>query len=111
MPVLQSVFDRATIKIFLRMVVGYTLLCLPTWFWPGYLDTPLGVVAVIPLMAIYVFHAIGIPGLLQHDGMCGWGWCAPTLAGWVFLVAFWLFAVCLLAKLISGLVSYSQTEG
>jgi len=45
----------------------------------------------------------GIPGLLEHHGTCGWGWCAPTLFGWVFLCAFWLLVVWFLAWGLSSL--------
>jgi hypothetical protein len=97
------VIDRVTVKIFLFIIIGYSLLWLPAAFWPGYLDTPFGLIAAIPLLAIYPLHAMGMPGLLQHDGLCGWGWCAPTMFGWVFLLVFWLVVVWLLAKGISAL--------
>lgn len=31
-----------------------------------------------------------MPGLLEQGGHCGWGWCSPTAAGWIVMVAFWL---------------------
>jgi hypothetical protein len=42
------------------------------------------------LLSIYLFHTLGIPGLLQQGGACGWGWCSPTTWGWAFLAFFWL---------------------
>lgn len=49
------------------------------------------------LLAIYFFRYVGIPGLLEHGGQCGWGWCSPTIFGWVFLAAFVLLCLWLLA--------------
>jgi hypothetical protein len=81
----------------------YFLLWLPYLFWTEYLDTPLGIVAVFPVLSVYIFHGIGIPGLLQNDGACGWGWCAPTPFGWVFLVILWLLAFWTVAWAIARL--------
>jgi len=80
---------RRTAPVFIALVGLYGLLLLPGLFFPAYLDSPLGLLAAIPYLSIYLFHALGIPGLLQHDGACGWGWCAPSLAGWVFLLLLW----------------------
>jgi hypothetical protein len=35
----------------------------------------------VPFISVYAIHSLGIPGLLQHDGACGWGWCAPWRHG------------------------------
>ena len=93
---------RRTLRLFALIVAAYALLTLPGLFWPGYLDTPFGLLVVVPFLSIYVFHGIGIPGLLQHGGACGWGWCAPTVLGWVVLVGFWLGVAGLLARLVAG---------
>jgi len=55
-----------------------------------------------PFISVYLFHSLGIPGLLEHDGHCGWGWCAPTTFGWVFLGMFWLGLAWLLAAGIAA---------
>lgn len=39
------------------------------------------------LLALYFSHAAGVPGLLEHGGHCGWGWCNPTPFGWIFIAA------------------------
>lgn len=79
------------LKIFLIILALYALLWLPGLvLGDAYLETPFGFVAVFPFLAIYIFHMIGIPWLLQNNGACGWGWCAPTPFGWVFLILFWL---------------------
>jgi hypothetical protein len=88
----------------MAVILGiYFLLWVPAYFWSDYLATPFGMVAAIPILAIYLFHGIGIPGLLEHNGHCGWGWCGPTPLGWGFLIVFWLLVVWLLAWLIARL--------
>ena len=83
---------------FLAALIGlFALLVSPALFWPGYLDSPAGLIVAVPFLSIYLFHQFGIPGLLEHNGACGWGWCAPTPFGWVFLCAFWLLLAWLLA--------------
>lgn len=96
-------FEPRTLKIFALLVVLYALPVLPALAWPAYLDSPAGWLVLVPGLSVYVFHRLGIPGLLEHDGLCGWGWCAPTPFGWVFLVVFWLVAAWLVAWAIAAL--------
>jgi hypothetical protein len=42
------------------------------------LKTLASYLVMLPLLSIYLFHTLGIPGLLQHAGACGWGMCSPT---------------------------------
>ncbi len=90
----------STLKIMALLNACYLLLWVPAIFWSGYLNTPLGLFAAFPILSAYLFHGIGIPGLLQNNGACGWGWCSPTLFGWVFVVGFWLFITWLVARFI-----------
>ena len=84
--------------IFFIILALYGLLWLPGLLMgSAYLDTPFGLVAILPFLSVYLLDMIGIPGLLQNNGACGWGWCAPTLFGWVFVAALWLGAVYLLS--------------
>ncbi|HWV19136.1 MAG TPA: hypothetical protein VNZ68_11230 [Rhodocyclaceae bacterium] len=93
------------LRIFLLLWLGYGLLYLPAIVWPEYLNSPMGLLVAAPYLSIYLFNMLGIPGLLQNGGMCGWGWCAPSLFGWCFLAAVWLGASWLLACLIDRLSS------
>ena len=97
-----------TLKFLAAMIAGLILLALPGLAWPAYLDTPIGLIVALPYLSIYLFHSIGIPGLLQHHGACGWGWCPPSVFGWVFLCSFWLLIAWLLAW---GLASLSAPDG
>jgi hypothetical protein len=92
-----------TLKFLAAFVVIYFLLLIPGFFWPQYLDSPVGLIAAIPMLSVYLFHTIGIPFLLENNGACGWGWCAPTLFGWVFTGVFWLGALWLFAALTARL--------
>ena len=92
---------RSALKIFLLIVGGYGLLWLPGLFWSGYSETPMGLVSVVPFLSIYLFHRLGIPGLLQNNGLCGWGWCSPTVPGWLFLIVFWLVVAWFIARGLS----------
>ena len=68
-------------RCFAYCVGAQALLAAPALIWPGYLDTPVGVVLMLPFLSIYAAHALGIPGLLENQGACGWGWCAPSVFG------------------------------
>jgi hypothetical protein len=91
------------LKIMAGILAVYAALWLPALFSPDYLDTPLGVAAALPVLSVYVFHALGVPGLLMHDGLCGWGWCAPSWFGWLFLALFWGGLLWLVARLLARL--------
>jgi hypothetical protein len=91
------VFQPRTFKFLAALLVVFLLLSLPGFFWPAYLDSPVGLIVAVPYLSIYLFHKLGIPGLLQNDGACGWGWCAPTVFGWIFLLIAWLLIAWLLA--------------
>ena len=97
-----------TLRFFVALIGLFALLVSPALFWPGYLDSPAGLIVAVPFLSIYLFHQFGIPGLLEHNGACGWGWCAPTPFGWVFLCAFWLLLAWLLAW---GLASLTRPAG
>ncbi len=82
------------------IIASYALLWLPLLFLPTYLNTTIGFIAVIPLLFVYLFHRVGVPGLLEYSGSCGWGWCSPTPFGWLLLLVFWFLVVWLLARFI-----------
>lgn len=87
----------SALKIFALLVVAFVLLGLPAYIGPSFLEAPSGYVVIVPVMSIYLFHALGIPGLLEHKGHCGWGLCEPTPFGYGFLLVFWLLVLWLVA--------------
>ena len=82
--------NRRRLKFFAALVALQILLAMPGLFWPKYLDSPIGLVLVMPFLSVYLFHKLGVPGLLEHNGLCGWGWCAPSIAGWLFIAVLWV---------------------
>lgn len=96
-------FKPSVLKIAALIIAGYGILALPGFFWPAYLDSSASIVALVPLLSVYMFHKVGVPGLLEHNGLCGWGWCSPTLFGWAFAAVFWVMAVWLAAWGIAAL--------
>lgn len=100
-------FQPRTFKFFAAIIATLLLLSSPALVWPGYLDSPVGLIVAVPYLSIYLFHQIGIPGLLENNGLCGWGWCAPTISGWVFLATFWCLMTWLLAWGLSSLTLHS----
>lgn len=79
-----------TIKILAALLAGYALLVVPAYWGPSYLEAISSYFVMVPFLAVYIFHKFGIPGLLESNGACGWGWCSPTAFGWAFLVLFWI---------------------
>ena len=94
-------FDRRTLTLLAAFIAALVALCVPALIWPNYLDSPIGLIVAIPYLSVYLFHSLGIPGLLQNNGACGWGWCPPSMFGWGFLCTFWLAVLWLLARGVS----------
>ena len=97
--------NARTVKVLALILLAYGLLWLPAAFAPSYTESPLGLLLLAPLLSVYVFHKLGVPGLLEHNGLCGWGWCAPTTFGWLFTAAFLLIGTWLIAWAIASLTT------
>lgn len=89
--------SRRTLRVLTLLLAIYALLWLPALFSTRYLDSPLGLIAAAPVLSVYFFNMMGVPGLLKNGGACGWGWCPPTVFGWVFAAAAWLLLAWLVA--------------
>jgi hypothetical protein len=90
---------RHRLSIIAAIACGWLLAVLPALVWPGYLDSPARLL-VLPAYAIaHALHALGLPGVLESGGLCGWGWCAPTPVGWI------LAGLVLLAALVLVVVA------
>jgi hypothetical protein len=97
--------QRRTLKILAGILGGYAVLSIPAWWGPAYLEAISGYVYIVPILSIYLFHSLGIPGLLEHNGLCGWGLCSPTPFGWTFLVLLWVGIAWLVARAVARLTS------
>jgi len=95
-----------TLKILAALLIGYALLVAP-----AYWGKSIGIYAMlVPLVSIYMFNKLGIPGLLEHKGTCGWGICDPTPFGYAFVVVFWIAVVWLVARGLARLTSRSKAR-
>ncbi len=88
---------RTTFKILLTLVVLYALLVSIGFYSDKYLNTDILRFVTFPFFFVYIFSNIGIPGLLENNGHCGWGLCEPTFFGWSFIFVFWLFILWLVS--------------
>ncbi|MEO7860882.1 MAG: hypothetical protein ABIU05_10635 [Nitrospirales bacterium] len=91
-----------TFKILAALIAAYLLILAPALAWPGYLDSPSGLLVLIPFFTVHILNKAGVPGVLEHDGYCGWGICSPTPLGLV-LSALLLLA---LAWIVSGVIAW-----
>lgn len=98
-------FRARTLKVLAVIVLVYGLLWLPAAFVPSYADSQLSSWLAAPLLSVYLFHLIGVPGLLEHNGLCGSGWCAPTVFGWIFTAAALLLVAWVVAWTIASLAA------
>ena len=102
-------FERSTIKVFSVCAAVYAGVWLPYVVLqgnlPSYLSAPYAVLGLVQAIPVYILDSMGIPGLLQNNGHCGWGWCGPTVFGYVVLVMFWVAIVWFIAWFISNLTS------
>lgn len=86
-----------TLKILAGLLLGYALLVAAAHWGPPLFEVPGTVAVMVPYLSIHLFHKFGVPGLLEHDGLCGWGWCAPTVSGWVLAAVLWIALAWLVA--------------
>ena len=82
--------ERRTFAILGALVAAYFLLAAPAYVGPAALGEYSAVVVMPVIFSLHLFNRLGVPGLLENDGLCGWGWCGPTAFGLVFLALFWL---------------------
>ena len=80
----------STGRVFAALLLFYGVTLLPALWSSDYLDSPVGVLVLLPFFSVYLLHAIGLPGLLVNNGACGWGWCSPTALGWTAAAVLWL---------------------
>ena len=99
-----------TLKILAALLTGYVLLVIPAYLGPSCLEEVSSRFAMMPLLSIYILHSVGIPGLLEHGGACGWGWCAPSAFGWAVLVLLWLAIAWLSAWGVARVTARSRPD-
>jgi hypothetical protein len=101
---------RRTLKFLAALLAAYALMVMLAYLGPASLQEFTGWFLLVPYLSLHAFHRLGIPGLLEHNGACGWGWCSPTAFGWAFLVVFWLSVAWLIAWALARLTARSKTH-
>ncbi len=100
--------ERRTFAMLGALVAVYFLLAAPAYLGPVALAEYSAVMVMPVILSLYVFDRLGMPGLLENDGLCGWGWCGPTPLGLLFLAVFWLALAWLAAWTLARLVARRQ---
>lgn len=90
-------------KVFAVMVAAYALLLVLGLAFEDALGSVALALAVLPYFSVLLMHQAGLPGVLENNGLCGWGWCAPTPLGWALAAVLWLALAWGLAWVISAL--------
>jgi len=107
----DSTKHRRTLNALLVIVGLYVTALLVALVWPKYMDSPVGILLVFPYLSVYLFHSLGVPGLLEHAGACSWGWCKPTWFGFAFIAVFWLGLALAVASVVTSLTSNAKDAG
>ncbi len=92
--------DPRALKIMALIMASYFAVLSLGYILPGEAGLPFLMVGMPLLVSVYIFDMMGLPGLLENDGHCGWGWCEPTLFGWFLATVFWLFMIYILTRMI-----------
>ena len=93
-----------TLAILAGLLLVYALLVVAVFRGPSWLEVPGAAAAFAPYLLALLLHKLGLPGVLEHNGLCGWGLCAPTPLGWLLAVALGLAALWLLAWALARLL-------
>ena len=96
-------FSAQPLRIWLALLLAYLLAALAAAYAAGEVREFMAFAAFPPFVIASLLHRMSIPGMLQHDGKCGWGWCEPTPLGWIAGVAFIAGALWMLAAVFSWL--------
>lgn len=100
--------ERRTFAILGALVAAYVLLAAPAYMGPAALGEYSSLIVMPVILSLYVFDRLGMPGLLENDGLCGWGWCGPTAFGLLFLILFWLAIAWLAAWALARVLARRQ---
>jgi hypothetical protein len=98
---------RSTYTVFKALVAAYILIASPAYIGPAALGEYSAALVSPVMLSLYVFHRLGVPGLLEDDGLC-WSWCGPSAFGVLFLLVFWLGAAWLAAWALSRVLARRQ---
>lgn len=78
---------RSTLRVWTALVLLYFIGAALATYFSGDTRELLAFAGLPPFMLAHLLHKARVPGMLEHGGLCGWGWCEPTLLGWIAAVA------------------------
>ena len=58
---------------FVAIIMVHLLIVAAFLLWPSLLETPVGLLAFLPFLGVYLLSMAGVPWLLANHGVCGWG--------------------------------------
>lgn len=96
-------FTKRLGRTFLVLSLGYGAALLPCVAWTSYCTSVVEPMLMPPWVIANMVHTLGVPGILTHEGFCGWGRCEPTLMGWVAGCSVLILAFSLTFLLLSSL--------
>jgi hypothetical protein len=94
----DGVLKALTLKLLALLIATVAALVAGAYAEVPYLMDAGALLFIAALLLLFVFTQVGIPGLLEHAGNCGWGICGPTPWGLAFLAAVVLGILWLLAR-------------
>lgn len=96
------------VKIFIVMVITISVIVIPqivSIIWhtplPSFLDAFYFLLFIVYSFPLFALNDIGVSGIITSNGNCGWGWCGPTMIGYLIITAFWIAALWIIACCIS----------
>lgn len=82
---LRATTGDRTMSTRLKVLVGFVSVYLATAGVAWALDhASVAGGMLFPVYVLALLLSTFMPGMLQNNGMCGHGWCAPSVFGWVF---------------------------
>lgn len=101
--------NRRIIKHFIWIISIYAILASIVITFKGVLNFyVVTIILGLPFYTVHIFHRIGVPGVLEHNGYCGWGLCSPTKFGWLLSICFLVFVAWLIARVTERLTRRSS---
>jgi hypothetical protein len=94
-----------TSTVFAALVVAAVLFTAVAHADLGTVSDIAGLGLLFPFFTSALLHKAGVPGVLEHNGACGWGWCSPTVLGWMLTALIWAGAFWLLAMGVARLLT------
>lgn len=88
----------ATIGVILLPQVVSMILNIPL---PSFLNAFYFLLFIVFSLPLDILNNFGVSGVIKNNGNCGWGWCGPTVIGYLMLAVFWMTTLSLIVRCYS----------